>query len=490
MMNNYIKRSVMLLGAAAFIGSAAMAEGTWTNVSYELKNPGFIPGWGGAMTAVDAGVGEVWNAPFEINQVLANLPAGEYTLTVNAFYRYAGNDDAKVNMKDGANHNAYIFAGNKTQVVEGLFDKSEEAPNSLSEADAAFTEGRYLNSLTFNHEGGNLKIGIANTGKHWDQWTAFDNFKLTGPNGDVAIINGDFSQGIENAHNPEIWDMNNAGGSVKTPDIAKSNEGGRGVFRKTNATEYGYGQQIELEAGTYRFGVQSFFRMANGNESNKWVGVKGEHMIHETASAYDVHVNGEENPNQWPYIYVTDGWDLAEDEVTPIKPYDEDGATYGNPNAFFNRTNIKCIFDEKLDVYPDNEPATNEANEDGFGWCDSGFDYQAAHCFVTNPDLYRNYVEFELTAPTKVWVGMMLVKRPDAASIDGDTANNHYWHPFRDFTLEKLEGGAGVENVAADLENANAPVEYYNLQGVRVANPENGIFIVKQGNKASKQVIR
>lgn len=42
----------------------------------------------------------------------------------------------------------------------------------------------------------------------------------------------------------------------------------------------------------------------------------------------------------------------------------------------------------------------------------------------------------------------------------------------------------------AGIEVENAPVEYFNMQGVRVANPENGIFIVRQGDKVSKQVIR
>lgn len=37
--------------------------------------------------------------------------------------------------------------------------------------------------------------------------------------------------------------------------------------------------------------------------------------------------------------------------------------------------------------------------------------------------------------------------------------------------------------------NANAPVEYYNLQGVKVANPENGIYIKKQGSKAIKVIL-
>ncbi len=42
-----------------------------------------------------------------------------------------------------------------------------------------------------------------------------------------------------------------------------------------------------------------------------------------------------------------------------------------------------------------------------------------------------------------------------------------------------------IEEVATD----NAPVEYYNLQGVKVANPENGIFIKKQGSKTTKVVL-
>lgn len=45
----------------------------------------------------------------------------------------------------------------------------------------------------------------------------------------------------------------------------------------------------------------------------------------------------------------------------------------------------------------------------------------------------------------------------------------------------------GVEDVTVD---ENAPVEYYNLQGVRVDNPENGIYIRRQGSKVSKVLVR
>lgn len=46
---------------------------------------------------------------------------------------------------------------------------------------------------------------------------------------------------------------------------------------------------------------------------------------------------------------------------------------------------------------------------------------------------------------------------------------------------------SGINNVIADADE-NAPVEYYNLQGVKVEKPENGIFIKKQGAKATKIV--
>lgn len=43
-----------------------------------------------------------------------------------------------------------------------------------------------------------------------------------------------------------------------------------------------------------------------------------------------------------------------------------------------------------------------------------------------------------------------------------------------------------------DIEAAdnNAPVEYFNLQGVRVDNPANGLYIRRQGDKIEKVVIR
>lgn len=47
---------------------------------------------------------------------------------------------------------------------------------------------------------------------------------------------------------------------------------------------------------------------------------------------------------------------------------------------------------------------------------------------------------------------------------------------------------AGIE--AIEIDNNNAPAVYYNLQGVEVANPENGIYVVRRGNKVTKEIVR
>lgn len=44
----------------------------------------------------------------------------------------------------------------------------------------------------------------------------------------------------------------------------------------------------------------------------------------------------------------------------------------------------------------------------------------------------------------------------------------------------------GVEGI--EIEENNAPVEYFNLQGVRVDNPANGLYIMRQGDKVTKVI--
>lgn len=75
-----------------------------------------------------------------------------------------------------------------------------------------------------------------------------------------------------------------------------------------------------------------------------------------------------------------------------------------------------------------------------------------------------------------------------ASSVNADgTVNIFQYNPgirLAKYTFSTSEGG-----VEGTMINDNAPVKYYNLQGVEIANPENGLFIKKQGTKATKVIL-
>ncbi len=62
---------------------------------------------------------------------------------------------------------------------------------------------------------------------------------------------------------------------------------------------------------------------------------------------------------------------------------------------------------------------------------------------------------------------------------------------FQLLEIDLLGNGEGsVEGIISD-NDADAPVEYFNLQGVRVANPEAGQLVIKrQGSTVTKIVVR
>lgn len=59
---------------------------------------------------------------------------------------------------------------------------------------------------------------------------------------------------------------------------------------------------------------------------------------------------------------------------------------------------------------------------------------------------------------------------------------------WSNLTVTQTMDADGVDSISKD--EVDAPAVYFNLQGVQVANPSNGIFIKKQGDKATKVVIK
>ena len=86
-------------------------------------------------------------------------------------------------------------------------------------------------------------------------------------------------------------------------------------------------------------------------------------------------------------------------------------------------------------------------------------------------------------------------KIPAGESVKYDLVSGNYYNFYTNGTKWRLKefsfipsaDQSAITDITAD---ENAPVEYFNLQGVRVDNPSNGIFIKRQGSKVSKVVVK
>ncbi len=126
------------------------------------------------------------------------------------------------------------------------------------------------------------------------------------------------------------------------------------------------------------------------------------------------------------------------------------------------------------------EPSVIGANVPGFGdfACKSwGYSYLNKVEQGEKDAVWGKYADGVITVPQFLiqlseynnanWMSMYSADEPSVFSV-------------------KLPETSGISNVAVDESN-QAPV-YYNLQGVRIANPENGLFIEVRGNKVTKAI--
>ena len=113
-------------------------------------------------------------------------------------------------------------------------------------------------------------------------------------------------------------------------------------------------------------------------------------------------------------------------------------------------------------------------------------------------------VSFELAEGVEVYYNLTETVAPEKAAAEDGLEYTKYTEPImisKASTLTYYSVVNGVESEKATFTvtggttaiteinaDANAPVEYFNLQGIRVANPENGVFVRRQGNTVTKVV--
>lgn len=168
-----------------------------------VVNPSFdanINGWESKNTLAwnAAGMTEEFNGgDSEFKQMLKSMPAGKYTVKVQAFYRQ-GNWQATVANYEQGNpyeNTAELFFGDKSMTIKCIYDDviynsirpssdiggpfGTSMPNSIGGAWAAFNSGLYWNILqTELTEDSNVEIGLRSIRKHSTWWLPFDNFRV------------------------------------------------------------------------------------------------------------------------------------------------------------------------------------------------------------------------------------------------------------------------------------------------------------------------
>lgn len=141
------------------------------------------------------GMAEVWHGSYDAYQTLPGLPAGLYTLTVNACQRADEDTDETAylyGIVNGAETHKLVMSVYADPAPEMLFDSDADPkwpsienpegegwiPNGKGSANYHLNGGFYLNTLNILvPEGGDLRVGVkdANT----TAWIVVDNFKVT-----------------------------------------------------------------------------------------------------------------------------------------------------------------------------------------------------------------------------------------------------------------------------------------------------------------------
>ena len=85
---------------------------------------------------------------------------------------------------------------------------------------------------------------------------------------------------------------------------------------------------------------------------------------------------------------------------------------------------------------------------------------------------------------------IILINMCPVSIYSGDVGYDYRYHDFEEDGIYYVKTGTGVKVVVGASDGGDdAPVEYFNLQGAKVMNPEKGVFIKRQGSKATKIIL-
>lgn len=170
------------------------------DLTFMVMNPGMdqLNGWTGK-PALNHSSGEFYQATFDFNQTVSNLPVGCYQLRVQAFQRPGSAETAyQAHMSGDDKVTTEIYLGDRSCKVKQAVTEARETPigvgnesmlpsnpakyipNDMLSASEYFANGLYENNVSarVETENSSLKLGIRCTFSDNMYWSIFDNFRL------------------------------------------------------------------------------------------------------------------------------------------------------------------------------------------------------------------------------------------------------------------------------------------------------------------------
>lgn len=231
---------------------------------------------------------------------------------------------------------------------------------------------------------------------------------------------------------------------------------------------------------------------ANSNQGNGILGAYGGNSNGSALTLENVFVHGEviydgEKLNYVGGMFGTTGNDVTMTNCFANVKVSGSGNSYtaGLVGRLRNTLNIENVYVAgsvegsvaALVASTDKTPTVNAYNVIAFN---EGADAALASAIVEGDEkitVATAETKDELIAEVHTWIGF------------SETKDFEGYPALADF--ENVTSGITdvVVKDAAEIE-ANGAAVYYNLQGVQVANPDNGVYIVRRGNKVTKELIR
>ena len=391
---------------------------------------------------------------FRLSQELNGLPKGDYKVTVHTFYRAGSYEEEEANINAGRDtHLMKLFANDQEKPVVNLSEGAEgqtlpegistktingiTVPDGTGASVACFAAGLYLNELNFKvGDDGKAVFGL-----YLDETIGTNDYTVVGEWN--LYYYGDNSADIEKSDVSSLIVNNTFDPTMGSKDEKRIDgwqvEGALNGYKKNtcsfNKGTFDLNQRlVGLPEGTYKVTVHTFYRAGSYEEEEANINAgRDTHLM-------KMYANTADKNYLKPIINLSEG---AEGQTLP---------------EGINTRTICGI------TVPD------------------GTDASVA-CF--NAGLYLNELPFYVDSNGEVTIGLKLEETIGTNDYSVVGAWNLYYFGSGNH-VDEVE--TAVENVEPSLREAT-PVAFYNLNGIRLAQPQKGINLIQMSDGTVRKIM-